>query len=280
MDGPQERVEVLRREVADFKARAAALAPEDWGRPSACEGWSVADAIAHLVGQAFPLTVSRGLLGDYSPPPGAPAVIAHNEDEFAQNIFQRAFNTRAEVGDRLLAALAERLDESVTVFESVGTEQWANLCYWPPGPETVRVMLDMRISELSMHAWDICSRFDPHYRLSDGSVRVLMDTVTRAVRRAFRPDPGLESTLIFRFAIDAPVAVEYDLILSAEGAALRQARNEGSEDADVTFRCDGETYVMVMYGRTTPGRAMASGLLSWEGDEALALGFGERFKGG
>ena len=280
MDGPQERVEVLRREVADFKARAAALAPEDWDRPSACEGWTVADVVAHLVGQAFPLTVSRGLQGDYSPPPGAPAVIAHNEDEFAQNIFQRAFNTRAEVGDRLLAALAERLDESVTVFESVGTEQWDNLCYWPPGPETVRVMLDMRISELSMHAWDICSRFDPHYRLSDGSVRVLMDTVSRAVRRAFRPDPGLESTLIFRFAIDAPVAVEYDLILSAEGAALRQARNEGSEDADVTFRCDGETYVMVMYGRTTPGRAMASGLLTWEGDEALALGFGERFKGG
>ena len=280
MDGPQERVEVLRREVADFKARAAALAPEDWDRPSACEGWTVADVVAHLVGQAFPLTVSRGLQGDYSPPPGALAVIAHNEDEFAQNIFQRAFNTRAEVGDRLLAALAERLDESVTVFESVGTEQWDNLCYWPPGPETVRVMLDMRISELSMHAWDICSRFDPHYRLSDGSVRVLMDTVPRAVRRAFRPDPGLESTLIFRFAIDAPVAVEYDLILSAEGAALRQARNEGSEDADVTFRCDGETYVMVMYGRTTPGRAMASGRLSWEGDEALALGFGERFKGG
>ena len=280
MEGPWERVKILRQEVADFKERVAALSPEDLDRPSACEGWSVADAIAHLVGQAFSLTVTRGLQGDYSPPPGAPAVTAHNEDEFAQNIFQRAFNTRAEVGDRLLEALSDRLDESVMVFDSVGSEQWDNLCYWPPGPESVRVMLDMRISELSMHAWDVCSRFDPHYRLSDGSVQVLMDTVPRAVRRAFRPDPGLERSLIFRFLIDAPLAIEYDLVFSAQGAVLRQAQEQRPEDADVIFHCDGETYVMVMYGRTTTERAMASGRLSWEGDEALALGFGERFKGG
>ena len=280
MDTPQERVEILRQEVETFKRRAATLAPEDWDRPSACEGWTVADVAAHLVGQAFALTVSRGLNGHSTPPPGAPPVTSHNEDDFARSIFQRAFNTRAEVGNRLPDILGERLDEAVQVFDTVGPDQWEMQCYWPPGPEPVRVMLDMRISELSMHAWDVCSRFDPDYRLSDGAVRVLMDTVPRAVRRAFRPDPALDRSLTFRFLINAPVVAVYDLDFSSEGALLRQVQGDPANEAEVTFSCDGETYVMVMYGRLTPEDAMAEGRLAWEGNGELALGFGARFKGG
>ena len=300
MTNPAERVETLRREVADFKQRVAALPPDAWEQPSACQGWTVADVVAHLVGQDFALRITRGLQGDISPTEGAPPVTDHDEDQFARNIFQRAFATRAQVGDQLLDILFQRLDESAEAFAGIDSEQpkqWDMPCYWPPGPEPVRVMLDMRISELSMHAWDVCSRFDPDYRLSDGSVRVLMDTVPRAVRRAFRPDPGLARPLRFRFLIDRPVVAAYDLVFSAEGAVLRQAqeervggrgqeewvgdKNEGdSQRSDVTFRCDGETYVMVLYGRLTPDAALASGRLTWEGDEGLALGFGARFQGG
>ena len=277
----EERVETLRQEVADFKRRLAALPPDAWERPSACQGWTVADVVAHLVGQDFALRVSRGLQGDFSPPEGAPPVTEHDEDAFAENIFRRAFATRSQVGDQLLDTLFRRLDESAAVFAGVGPEQWENRCYWPPGPEPVRVMLDMRISELSMHAWDVCSRFDPDYRLSAACVPVLMDTALRAARRAFRPDPSLAGPLRFRFLIDEPVAARYDLIFSTGGAVLQPAPDEPAPaGADVIFRCDGETYVMVMYGRLTPAAALASGRLTWEGDRELAQGFGDRFQGG
>ena len=280
MDTAKERVETLRQEVADFKNRLADLPPEAWEQPSACQGWTVADVAAHLVGQDFALRITRGLQGDISPPEGAPPVTDHDEDRFAENIFHRAFNTREQVGDRLADTLFQRLDESVQVFSGVGPEQWDTLCYWPPGPEPARVMLDMRISELAMHAWDIYSRFDADYRLSDGSVRALMDTVPRAVRRAFRPDPDLAHPIRLRFRISQPLAA-YDLIFSTDGAVLRLAENEGAgQDADVTFRCDGETYVMVMYGRLTPEAALASGRLTYTGNAGLALGFGDRFQGG
>ena len=278
MENPAERVEVLRQEVAAFKERVGNLSPEDWDRPSACEGWSVADVMAHLSGQAFALNVSRGLQGDSSSPTGATPATEHNEDEFARNIFQRAFNTRAEFGDRLQETLFQRLDESVEVFNSVDQEQWDNQCYWPPGPEPVRTMLDMRISELTMHAWDVCSQFDPDYRLSDGSVRVLMDTVNRAARRAFRPDPTIPAPQVYRFVIDHPVEVVYELVIANEEIVLRPG--EAEEKADVVFQCDGETYVMVMYGRLTPNDALVSGKMDWDGNERLALGFGARFLGG
>ena len=278
MHNPVERVEVLRQEVAAFKERVAALSPEDWDRPSACEGWSVADVVAHLTGQAFVQRVRRGLQGDSTPPPGSPPVTEHDEDEFARNIFQRAFATRAEAGNQLQQVLFRNLDEAVELFDGVEEGQWDNPCYWPPGPEPVRTMLDMRISELTMHAWDVCSRFDDDYRLSDGSVRVLMNTVNRAARRAFRPDTTIPAPQVYRFIIDEPVAAVTELVIANEEVVLRDC--QGEQEADVEFRCDGETYVMVMYGRITPDDAIMSGRLDWEGDERLALGFGARFLGG
>ncbi len=284
MDSPVERVEVLRWETEVFKERIAGLTAADWERPSACAGWSVADVVAHLVGQDFALRVARGLQGDFSPPEGAPPVAEHDEDRFAEAIFQRAFATREQAGQRLPEVLAQRLDAAVAVFDSIDPTQpelWDALCYWPPGPEPVRTMLDMRISELAMHAWDVCSRFDPDYRLSDGSVRVLTDTAPRAVRRAFRPDPELVAPVWFRFQVDIPISAAYDLTFSRAGTRLEPAdAATGSGAADVTFRCDGETYVMVMYGRLTPAAAIESGRLTYTGDAALAGGFGARFIGG
>ena len=216
--------------------------------------------------------------GDSSPPAGAAPVTEHDEDQFARNIFQRAFSTRDEAGDRLQEVLFQRLDESVDVFTGIEGDQWDNPCYWPPGPEPVRTMLDMRISELTMHAWDICSRFDPDYRLSDGSVSVLLDTVNRAARRAFRPDPTIPAPQVYRFNIDKPVEASFELVIANEEVILRQG--SGDEEANVEFICNGETYVMVMYGRITPDEAIVTGDLDWEGDERLALGFGARFLGG
>ena len=280
MQNPAERVEILRRETAAFKERIASLSADDWDRPSACVGWSVADVVAHLTGQAFALNVSRGLQGDYSPPAGAAPVTEHNEDEFARNIFQRAFNTRAEFGDHLQEMLFQRLDEAVELFDTVEAGQWDNLCYWPPGPEPVHTMLDMRISELTMHAWDVCSQFDSDYHLSDGSVRVLMDTGNRAARRAFRPDTTIPAPQVYRFVIEGPVEATYELVIANEEVTLREGEGAGDGQPDVVFRCDGETYVMVMYGRLTPEDAIMAGKLDWDGDERLALGFGARFLGG
>jgi predicted lipid carrier protein YhbT len=47
----------------------------------------------------------------------------------------------------------------------------------------------------------------------------------------------------------------------------------------VTFRCDTETYVLLVYGRLPLDDAMRSGRLVVEGDRELALAFGQWFRG-
>jgi uncharacterized protein (TIGR03083 family) len=277
MNSPDHRVKVLHQEAEAFKAFLSGLPPASWEHPSACDRWTVAHVVSHLGTQAFALRVARGLQGDYSPPEGSPPVAEHDEDAFAESIAQRAFDSRERQGDGLLAWFIQSLDESVQAFQGLGPGDWGKLCYWPPGPEPVRTMLDMRISELTMHAWDVRSMLEPDYHLSDDSVAVLIDTVNRAARRAFRPEPDLASPVRYRFNVTTPSSTSVDILIAREGAQV----GPGTTDAaDVTFTCDGETYVLILYGRLSPDAAITEGRLNFEGDAKVAAEFGARFKGG
>jgi putative sterol carrier protein len=53
----------------------------------------------------------------------------------------------------------------------------------------------------------------------------------------------------------------------------------GAAPPDVTFHCDTETYILLLYGRLNLDTAMASGLLRVEGAPQLATAFGQWFRG-
>jgi len=277
METPESRLKVLEAETSAANGYFASLSHEDLQKPSACVDWSVADVMGHLAGQDHASRVRRGLQGDYSPPDGAPVVTDFDEDQFAKNISERAQATREQQGEALVSYLNQRLVETVEVFNSVGPNDWDMLCYWPPGPMAVRTLLDQRIAELTMHTWDIRSVLDDEFHLSDDAVQVLIDGVDRAARRAFRPDPSLSQPISHRFVIEGPVADRRDVVISADGAVVDPA---GSEEPDVTFQCDGETYVLVMYGRLKVMDALAEGRLTFDGNPESAVGFGRRFVGG
>ena len=274
---PALTVKILEAEVNDVRGYFASLTESDLQKASACENWSVADVMAHLAGQDHASRVRRGLEGDFSPPEGAPEVADHDEDKFAKSIFDRALVTREEHGGGLSDYLIHRLDEVVAVFNNVGPNDWERLCYWPPGPEMVQTLLSQRIAELTMHTWDIRSVLDDQFHLSDNAVTVLIDGVDRAVRRAFRPDRSLNTPITYRFVVGDPSATRKDIIIGFDGARIESA---GDEEPDVTFECDGENYVLIMYGRLKIADALADGQLYFDGNPALAVGFGRRFVGG
>ena len=261
-----------------------ALPSDGWATDSACEGWAVADVVGHLTSVDLSNRLLRGLDGDHSPPEGSPPPERHDEDTFAQSIYQRAVDASQRLGDRLFDDFAERIDETAALFRSVQPDQWDNLVYWPPGPLSVRTLLTQRIAELTMHGWDIRSRLEDDYHLSDGSVAALLDTVDRAARRAFRPDPLLATRPIrYRFVINRPEERVLDLVLSDDAAEIIESgpAEPPSEPASVTFECGGETCVLIMYGRLTPADAIAGHRLAVaSGDVDLASTFGDRFVGG
>ena len=56
------------------------------------------------------------------------------------------------MGDGRSPWFIQGLDESVQIFYKVGPDRGDTPCYWPPGPEPVRTLLNMRIAELTMNA--------------------------------------------------------------------------------------------------------------------------------
>lgn len=276
-----------RKEIANAGRRLErfleSLSPPDLGRQSACEGWTVADVVAHIIerGRPIPDQIERGLAGDLSPTPGVSDAPPENEDLFRQQLDHSAVALRRELGDDLLPEFARLNREFDRVLALVGPEDWDKLCYHRLRPETARAKADIRIAELAMHEWDLRWAFDRNAALAADSLPGLVSASGRAVRRAFRPDPGRTRPVRYRFALSGPAA-EVDVILSPDGAAFRL--NAASEPADpppdVTFRCAADTYAMIIFGRLKLAAALSSGAATAEGDAALVDDFIAAFVGG
>ncbi len=156
-------------------------------------------------------------------------------------------------------------------------QEWETLCYHPPGPITVREMVDIRLTELAMHGWDIRSALASDIHLSPGSLSALVETIPRAVRRAFRPDLSRTQPIRYRFVVTEPIAVSADIALDQDGGRVEPAT---TAVADVTFQCDTETYVLIMFGRHPLEEATADGRVVIEGPKELANAFSQSFQGG
>ncbi len=272
-----DRAQVVHAEAKRLEQFLRALSPEDWQRPSACDQWQVADVVAHLAGMSLAERITGGLHGDLTPPQGGPQTGALSEDALRESVAQRAIAARERLGDQLLSVFIASNDPLDQVLSALRPQDWETLCQHPMGPEPVRTWIDMRITELAMHGWDIRLRFDPQATLSTDSLPALCHTIPRAVRRAFRPDASRSTPVRYRFVVTESVAVRQDIVLSREGGRCEPA---SARKADVTFRCTAETYVLVLFRRCTVEAALRDGRLSYEGDPEIMAAFGQAFVGG
>ena len=166
------------------------------------------------------------------------------------------------------------------VLAKVGTLDWDKLVYRRVGTESLRNVLDMFVTERTIHGWDIRSRFDPQAGLSPHCVPIIVQRIPQRPRWwSFRLDPGLSKLpLRYRFVITSPLDYTVDVVVAADDQQYMEVGSR--QPAQVTFRCDGETFIMLMYGRIKTTDAMSEGRLHYEGEEDLAAEFAQRFTGG
>ena len=279
MNTDEARREEIARAAQRLEAFLQTLNPDDMARQSACEGWTVADVVAHLVerGDPIPDQIERGLAGDISPTPGISTAPPVSEDQFRLDLDRSAVALRRELGDRLLEEFARQNRELDRVLSLVQPCDWDKQCYHRLRPETVRAKTDIRIAELAMHEWDIHWAFDRNAALAEDSLPGLVSASGRAVRRAFRPDPARTRPVRYRFDLTGPAATTVDVVLAPEGAGFEIA---ASPQPDVVFNCSAATYSMVIFGRLKLDNAIEDGLVTADGDGELVSAFITAFVGG
>ncbi|PKB82596.1 MAG: hypothetical protein BZY88_03950 [SAR202 cluster bacterium Io17-Chloro-G9] len=283
MNRHEERVKLLQSESDRFRQYLTTLSNDAWTRQSACDRWQVRDVVTHLMGNAegYAASVSRGLMGDSSPPEGRGPAGASNAASSAEGLAQRVISQRESLGDRLLPSLKEQDNHLIGLLTGLNSEDQDKPCYHPGGIVPAGNFVDLRFKELALHQWDIQSRLEPEAHLSPDSLPSMIILLSNALASgsvpwAFWPSPGLASTVRYRFEVAEPVPIKADIAVEGDKARLEDS-TEGY--ADVTFRCDTETFVLLMYGRLAPEPAVADGRLAVEGDADLAAQFSQWFKG-
>jgi len=279
----ENRVKVLQSEMERVQGYLADLPESAWSQQSACDLWEVRHVVAHLTGvsEFYSTTVGRGLEGDTSAPAGRPDPGTATGASSGDRIAQGAIVNAEMLGDQMLVTLTEWDSQLVSVLAGLTSDNLETPCYHPGGIVPAGNFIDLRLKELALHEWDIRSPMDPEAGLSREclpSIIILLanSLASGSLPWAFWPGPSLPKPVRYRFDVTRPVPIRVDIAVSGDKVRLEDA---GDGNADVTFGCDTETFLLLTNGRISPAPAIAAGRLEVEGDSRVAAGFGEWFKG-
>ncbi len=278
MDTLEDLVQLIHAESERLTHSLHTLSPESWHRPSACALWEIRDVVGHLtwLAEFFVDIISRGVHGDASVPAGRPPGDAPTTGSFNAYIAQRAIARRESLGAQLLPTCSAGYAALSRLLAGLTPPDWNKPCaFWPSvGTVPVRTLLVQIIQELAIHGWDIRSRLAPAAPLSPESLPVLMARIPARLRGSgaanFRLDARLPTPVRYRFELTGAVPSTHDLIVENGTVRMEPA---GTASPHVTFRCETERFVLLMYRRLTLEPMMAAGQLVVEGDHGLTTAF-------
>jgi uncharacterized protein (TIGR03083 family) len=271
MTTAEDRAALVSSESARLLEYFKSLTPADWQTQSACEAWNNADVVAHLIMAVdnFSGNIERGAQGDSSPPEGMPPP---QETDMAARMAAnatRAVAVRESLGDSLVDAFAQNCERLDTLLAGIGPDDWEKPCYHAAAILTISRYLNLRLTEMVVHEWDIRSRLEPSAKLPDAVTPSVLELLPGfVVGRLFQPGAGIAKAARFRFNLTD----EGNLDIVAGGGELGM-ESSTSDAADVTFTCNASTLALLAYGRFTVAEAVTAGDITIEGDRELAAQF-------
>jgi uncharacterized protein (TIGR03083 family) len=278
METPEYRLRLMHIESENLGHCLQMLPTEVWNQPSACQRWAMHDVVGHLIWAAelYTTMIRRGLHGDVTPLDGWPDAGSVNAASAAPLLEQLGVTRRQELGEALLPTFHATSTQLQQVLAGVHQQAWETACYHPAGLLPARFFVDLRLTEIVMHGWDIRSRFEPTAALARESLPAFLDVLTAAIGWAFWPGPSPAQPVRYRFVLTGTPERCLDIVVDREGARLEEG---STDDAHVRYHCCPETFVLVMYGRLGVMDALAQGRLQVDGDTTLVTAFAKWFRG-
>lgn len=272
----QETIALLRSESAALADFLAGLDTEGWGRQSACDAWTVADAAAHIAqgSQGSSVALVRARNDDPSPPEGARLLEAG--DRASEPTAERAIAFSAgKDASELLQAYRDGADLLVQTVTELQPDDWEKPSFHRRGIIPIHENVTRRIQEIAIHGWDIRSAFDPAAEISEAGAQEIATVAHRWLGVCFAALDGNPSAR-FRFEVSGPNAFSEDVVLEGDGFRIEPAADS---TPDVTFRANTSAYVLLVYGRLDISSGSTPVQLEIDGPLEKALLFTQTFQG-
>jgi uncharacterized protein (TIGR03083 family) len=261
---PAAILAALEAEAAALERYLAGRSEDDLARPSACEGWTNADVVAHLTWAAdfFGGILERALRGDLTPPDLPPPGPARR-----QRVADLTRQVRAELGGSLRASFQQANRSMNAAFAAVGPDDWELPTAHRVG--SVRRLAQSRLNELAVHSWDIRSVLEPPAHLTDSSLPVLIDLIGRWFELLFSPDPAQPRPWRIRFDYPRGSLAARELVIEPSAVAFQPA---AAQPPDLVIQAAPEVTILLAMGRIDPAQARETyGLTANGRTELLAL---------
>lgn len=283
MEAFEKRAILYKSESERFQDYLKNLPEDAWGRQSACDEWTVADVVAHLVGNSefYAGTVARGLQGESTPPEGRPEAGTGHPSISATALAKSSIAARERLGDKLLETYFEKDNHLINLLTSLSPGDQAKPCYHPGSIVPAGNFVDLRFKEVILHEWDIRSAIEEKAGLSASGLASMIILIQESfasgsLRWAFWAGPALDRPVRYRFDVKTPLPVTADIVVDGDKFRYEE---KSQEKADVTFRCHTHVFALLMYGRMAAADAIAAGHLAIDGNADLAAQFSQWFKG-
>ncbi|MCZ7528012.1 MAG: maleylpyruvate isomerase family mycothiol-dependent enzyme [Acidimicrobiia bacterium] len=258
----QELVDQLEAVWASMEALAAELSPEEWGRPTACPGWTVQDQIAHVIG------IESTILGRPGPEP-ATVDASHVHNDIGRVNEAWVDSRRPRSGAEVLEELREVTAARIAGLRALPPEGFDAESWTPVGPGTVRDLLPFRVFDSWVHEQDVREAVGRPGHLEGPVAEAAVDRLVAAmpyvVGKKVRPGEG--ATVAFE--VTGPVRRSF--VVGVEGGRARILEGHGGEPT-ARLAMDARTFCRLGCGRLAPTGAK----VTVEGDEAVGRAVLER----
>ena len=161
------------RAAEEFALRLALVGDHDWDRPTPCDEWTVRDLVNHVIGGCVRYT----MLLD-----GAAA---------AELLPTR---TQDHIGSDAMASYRARTAEVRAAFMEPGALERTG--HHPSGDRSGADLLEMRITEGAIHAWDLARALGVDERLDASLVQTRWELMSRVAG-------SFKGTTFFAASVDA-----------------------------------------------------------------------------
>jgi uncharacterized protein (TIGR03083 family) len=236
---------------------AAGLEPGDWGRPTACPGWSVKDNVAHVIG-------TESMLAGKPTPEVELGDVSHVRNDIARFNEHWVESYRpgptAAVLDDLRGIIAERR----AALAAMDRADFDAEAMTPAGPDTYGRFMRIRIMDMWMHEQDIREALGRPGHLTGGAPEQSVAEVSAAlgyvVGKRVAPPPGTT----VRFELTGDLAGRIDLEVTDRARLV--AAIEG--DPTVVISLPGERFLRIAGGRLSDSDDAQMGVV-YDGDATL-----------
>jgi uncharacterized protein (TIGR03083 family) len=206
--------------------------------PSYCDDWTVAQVLSHLGSGAeiFSLMIEAGLAGE--DPPGS-------------DIFSPIWDAWNSKSPDLQAADCKGADEAlVEQIESLDGRQLDNFHLSMFGMEVDATRLvGMRLSEHSLHSWDVEVARDPSATLAIDATTLLIDVLSARVARSAKPVGGPMTVRIETTAPPRSFLLRVDDAVSLDEGRGSANGGVGADGGPANLTLPGEALLRLVSGR-------------------------------